>query len=99
MNRHIKKTSRLYEEKRKTFYNLLKKYFKNQAEILMGSSGMEIGLIVNKPYLREKIKKSGVAVHIVEETDEHTTMLLSCGIIDENEMESAVKKLYLGLQK
>ena len=65
----------------------------------MGSSGMELGLIVNKPYLGDRIKKSRVAVHIVEENENKTTMLLSCGIIDEKEMEPAIKKLYLGLQK
>jgi GntR family transcriptional regulator/MocR family aminotransferase len=99
LNRHIKKTARLYEEKRKEFCDLLKKYFKDDAEILMGSSGMELGLIVNKPYLGDRIKKSRVAVHIVEENENRTTMLLSCGIIDEKEMEPAIKKLYLGLQK
>ena len=60
---------------------------------------MEIGLVVHKGNLSTKIKGSGVDVHIVEEAEEHTTLLLSCGIIEEDKMEDAIKKLYIGLQK
>lgn len=99
LNRHIKKTARLYEDKRKIFHDLLKNYFKEDSEIYMGNSGMEIGLVINKPNLSAKIKASGVDVYIVDEGEEFTTLLLSCGIIEESEMEAAIKKLYIGLQK
>lgn len=99
LNRHIKKTARLYEDKRIKFHDLLKKYFKDDSEIYMGNSGMEIGLVIYKPNLSAKIKASGVDVYIVDEGEETTTLLLSCGIIEESEMEAAIKKLYIGLQK
>ncbi len=99
LNRHIKKTARLYEDKRIKFYKLLNKYFNDEAEIYMGNSGMEIGLVIHKPNLSAKIKDSGVEVHIVEEGNDATTLLLSCGIIEESEMEAAIKKLYIRLQK
>lgn len=99
LNRHIKKTARLYEDKRIKFYNLLNKYFKNDSDIFMGNSGMEIGLVIHKPNLSAKIENSGVEVHIVEEEENSTILLVSCGIIEESEMEQAIKKLYIGLQK
>ena len=57
---------------------------------------MELGLVIHKSNLSPKIKASGVDVYIVDEGEESTTLLLSCGIIEESEMEAAIKKLYIG---
>ncbi|MBR5637973.1 MAG: PLP-dependent aminotransferase family protein, partial [Pseudobutyrivibrio sp.] len=99
LNRHLKKTVRLYEDKRENFEALLRKYFKKDAEIYVGKSGMEIGLVLHKPNLSKKLANLPVKVFVVDEGEDSTTLLLSCGIIEESEMETAIKKLYIGLQK
>ena len=99
LNRHIKKTTKLYAEKREAFYKCLHKYFKEEAEILKGQSGMEMGLIVKGTDLPRKLEKSEVSIQIIDSNEGKTSILLSCGIIDEKDMERAIKALYLAIKK
>ena len=99
LNRHIKKTTKLYAQKREAFYKCLIKYFKDDAEILKGQSGMEMGLVVKGDKIENKVEKAGVLVQVIESNDERSAMLLSCGIIDEKDMEGAIKALCSAIKK
>ena len=97
MGRHIRKTVRLYDDKRQKFYQLLKKHLSSQAQILMGQSGMELCLVIPKGNIGLAIRKSGVAVNIIEEKEGETILLLSCSIIEDEDMEKAIKTLKAAL--
>ena len=100
LGRHVRKTARLYEEKRKVFYDLLQKRFGKQAEILLGKSGMEVELILRgkQAVAAKALEGQGIRVTVLEEQKNQTNLLLSCSILPEEEMKFAVDALYHGLK-
>ena len=98
LNRHIKKMRRLYEEKRKLMYQGLKKVFTKDASIIMGESGMEIGVKLSGKDLEDKLKKGDVCVNIVDSGADSAMFLVSCSRIDIDEIGLAIDKLNYGLQ-
>jgi hypothetical protein len=63
----------------------------------MGQSGMELCLVIPKGNIGLTIRKSGVAVNIIEEKEGETILLLSCSIIEDEDMEKAIKTLKAAL--
>lgn len=98
LNRHIKKMRRLYEEKRKLMYQGLKKVFTKDASIIMGESGMEIGVKLSGKDLEDKLKKGDVRVNIVDSGSDSAMFLVSCSRIDIDDIGLAIDKLNYGLQ-
>ena len=98
LNRHIKKMRRLYEEKRRLMYEGLKKVFTKDASIIMGESGMEIGVKLSGKDLEDKLKKGDVCVNIVDSGADSAMFLVSCSRIDIDEIGLAIDKLNYGLQ-
>ncbi|MBQ6463436.1 MAG: PLP-dependent aminotransferase family protein [Pseudobutyrivibrio sp.] len=98
LNRHIKKMRRLYEDKRKLMYKSLKQAFGNDGEIMLGESGMEMGVKLSRNAINTKLDKCNVKVNIVEASENTATFLVSCSKIDIEEIGEAVLKLNYGLQ-
>jgi len=98
LNRHIKKMRRLYEEKRKLMYQGLKKVFTKDASIIMGESGMEIGVKLSGKDIEDKLKKGDVRVNIVDAGSDSAMFLVSCSRIDIDDIGLAIDKLNYGLQ-
>ena len=98
LNRHIKKMRRLYEDKRKLMYKSLKQAFGNDGEIMLGESGMEMGVKLSRKGINTKLDKCNVKVNVVENSENTATFLVSCSKIDIEEIGEAVLKLNLGLQ-
>lgn len=94
LNRHIKKMKRHYAEKRKLMTGLVEKYFKDEAQLLLGDSGMEFGLVIKGENINKRIEKSTVKVGVLNSADDFITLLLSCSIIPEEKLELAIKELY-----
>lgn len=98
LNRHIKKMRRLYEDKRKLMYKSLKQAFGNDGEIMLGESGMEMGVKLSRNAINTKLDKCNVKVNVVENSEGTATFLVSCSKIDIEEIGEAVLKLNYGLQ-
>ena len=98
LNRHIKKMRRLYEDKRKLMYKSLKQAFGNDGDIMLGESGMEMGVKLSRKGINTKLDKCNVKVNVVEITESTATFLVSCSKIDIEEIGEAVLKLNYGLQ-
>ncbi|MBP3728275.1 MAG: PLP-dependent aminotransferase family protein [Pseudobutyrivibrio sp.] len=98
LNRHIKKMRRLYEDKRKLMYKSLKQAFGNDGEIMLGESGMEMGVKLSRKGINTKLDKCNVKVNVVEISESTATFLVSCSKIDIEEIGEAVLKLNYGLQ-
>lgn len=98
LNRHIKKMRRLYEDKRKLMYKSLKQAFGNDGEIMLGESGMEMGVKLSRKGINTKLDKCNVKVNVVEISEGNATFLVSCSKIDIEEIGEAVLKLNYGLQ-
>ena len=98
LNRHIKKMRRLYEDKRKFMYKSLKQAFGNDGEIMLGESGMEMGVKLSRKGINVKLDKCNVKVNVVETSESTATFLVSCSKIDIEEIGEAVLKLNYGLQ-
>jgi len=98
LNRHIKKMRKLYEEKRQLMYKELLAAKIKDAEILFGESGMEIGLRLSRPDLKEKVISSPVAVNMMEDKDKSLILLLSCSRIPKEHIKFAIEKLNSCLQ-
>ena len=98
LNRHIKKMRRLYEDKRKLMYKSLKQAFGNDGEIMLGESGMEMGVKLSRNAINTKLDKCNVKVNVVEASENTATFLVSCSKIDIEEIGEAVLKLNCGLQ-
>lgn len=98
LNRHIKKMRRLYEDKRKLMYKSLKQVFGNDGEIMLGESGMEMGVKLSRKGIDVKLDKCNVKVNVVETSENTATFLVSCSKIDIEEIGEAVLKLNCGLQ-
>ncbi|MBQ8490159.1 MAG: PLP-dependent aminotransferase family protein [Pseudobutyrivibrio sp.] len=98
LNRHIKKMRRLYEDKRKLMYKSLKQVFGNDGEIMLGESGMEMGVKLSRKGINTKLDKCNVKVNVVETSEGTATFLVSCSKIDIEEIGEAVLKLNYGLQ-
>ncbi len=98
LNRHIKKMRRFYEDKRKLMYNELQQFFGSDADILLGESGMEIGVKLSGNNIKDKLDKCNVRVNLIDAKDNEATFLVSCSKIDIGEIGDAVLKLNYGLQ-
>ncbi|MBE5918354.1 MAG: PLP-dependent aminotransferase family protein [Pseudobutyrivibrio ruminis] len=98
LNRHIKKMRRLYEDKRKLMYKSLKQAFGNDGEIMLGESGMEMGVKLSRNAINTKLTKCNVKVNVVETSEGTATFLVSCSKINIEEIGEAVLKLNCGLQ-
>ena len=57
---------RLYEDKRKLMYKSLKQAFGNDGEIMLGESGMEMGVKLSRKGINTKLDKCNVKVNVVE---------------------------------
>lgn len=98
LNRHIKKMRRLYEDKRKLMYKSLKHVFEKNATILMGESGMEIGVKLSGRNMVEKLKENQVRVKVVDISEDMALFLVSCSRIAIEDIGDAIEKLNYGLQ-
>ncbi len=92
LNRHIKKIHRHYGEKRQIMLDSLGKHFKKNA-ILVGDSGMEIGLKLDIKDARRILAENDIAVSAIDEFENSTIILLSFGRIEMGKIEAAIKKL------
>ena len=98
LDRHIKKIKRIYDDKRNFMYEALNNSFSNDAEIIMGESGMEIALKLKGERVLEKIENSQIAVNILEASENAVTMLISCSKIETENIYKAIQKLNDSLQ-
>ena len=98
LNRHIKKMKRFYEDKRKMMYRIMKKSFRDNADIFMGDSGMEIGVKLKGTGIKERLEKSKVKLNIMEYSENTATILISCSKIQKENIIPAVEKLNCSLQ-
>ncbi len=98
LNRHIKKMRRLYEDKRKLMYKSLKRVFVKNATILIGESGMEIGVKLSGRNMVEKLKENQVRVKVVDISEDMALFLVSCSRIAIEDIGDAIEKLNYGLQ-
>lgn len=99
LDRHIKKIKRLYDDKRNLMYQALSAFFSNDAEIIMGESGMEMALKLKGDKILDKIENSQVAVNILEASEDEVTVLISCSKIETENIYNAIQKLNDSLQK
>ncbi len=99
LDRHIKKIKRLYDDKRNLMYEALQKHFSDNAEIIMGESGMELAVKLKGDNILAQIEKSQVAVNILEVSENAATMLVSCSKIETENIYKAIQKLNDSLQK
>ena len=99
LDRHIKKIKRLYDDKRNLMYEALQKHFSDNAEIIMGESGMEMAVKLKGDNILAQIEKSQVAVNILEASENAATMLISCSKIESENIYNAIQKLNDSLQK
>ena len=99
LDRHIKKIKRLYDDKRNLMYEVLQKFFSDDAEIIMGESGMEMAMRIKGAGVLDKIENSQVAVNILEASENAVTMLVSCSKIETENIYNAIQKLNDSLQK
>ena len=98
LERHIKKMRRLYDEKRHSLINKLKKELDFQQKLdsvrlFIGESGMEIGLMVPFPGLFEYAKDNDLLLIPIEENETQSTCLISVSGIDSKLIPEAVDKL------
>lgn len=99
LDRHIKKIKRLYDDKRNLMYEALRDSFSNDAEIIMGESGMEMAVKLKGDNILAQIETSPVAVNILETSENEATMLISCSKIESENINNAIQKLNDSLQK
>ncbi|SOC06494.1 MocR-like pyridoxine biosynthesis transcription factor PdxR [Pseudobutyrivibrio ruminis] len=99
LDRHIKKIKRLYDDKRNLMYEALQKHFSDNAEIIMGESGMEMAVKLKGEKVCEKIENSPVAVNVLETAENAATILISCSKIESENINNAIQKLNDSLQK
>lgn len=98
LGRHIKRMKRFYEDKRKMMYRIMKKSFRDNADIFMGDSGMEIGVKLKGTGIKERLEKSKVKLNIMEYSENTATILISCSKIQKENIIPAVEKLNCSLQ-
>ena len=79
-------------------YEALNNSFSNDAEIIMGESGMEIAVKLKGDRVLEKIENSQIAVNILEASENAVTMLISCSKIETENIYKAIQKLNDSLQ-
>ncbi|MBE5913299.1 MAG: PLP-dependent aminotransferase family protein [Pseudobutyrivibrio ruminis] len=99
LDRHIKKIKRLYDDKRNLMYEALQRHFSDNAEIIMGESGMEMAVKLKGDNILAQIEDSQVAVNILEASENAATMLISCSKIESENIYNAIQKLNDSLQK
>ena len=99
LDRHIKKIKRLYDDKRNLMYEALQKHFSDNAEIIMGESGMEMAVKLKGDNILAQIENSQVAVNILEASENAATILISCSKIESENIYNAIQKLNDSLQK
>ena len=90
LNRHIRKTHRYYEGKRELMLSLLKTEFKGKAEVIVGESGMEVGLKPIKPINKDKLEKCPVKVSQIKDREGKEVLLLSCSKISVDDFKPAL---------
>lgn len=93
LNRHVKKLKKLYGEKRVLLKGAIRKNFGNEVEVLLGDSGMEIGLRVSGQGIRRSLEESPIKVGILEEEKDGLIMLLSCSRMSEEEIREGLLEL------
>lgn len=98
LSRHIKKMKRLYEEKRQVMIRELENTFLKKEDILVGDSGMEIGIRLWGTDLANKLNNGLVKVNIIDLSDGAATILVSVSKVEIGKIGDAVKKLNFSLQ-
>ncbi|MBO6129608.1 MAG: PLP-dependent aminotransferase family protein [Pseudobutyrivibrio sp.] len=98
LSRHIKKMKRLYEEKRQVMIRELENTFLKKEDILVGDSGMEIGIRLWGTDLANKLNNSLVKVNTIDLSDGAATILVSVSKVEIGKIGDAVKKLNFSLQ-
>ena len=93
MRRHIKKIRRIYSEKRELMISALERYLKNDTRLLLGDSGMEIGLVVEKEDIADKLADKGIAITVVRKENYEVTLLLSCSGVENELIEPGIRLL------
>ncbi len=82
LSRHVKKMRHLYEEKRNQLYECLQKSLRDcQGQILMGDSGMELGLKLPNAQAQKLLERKEISVILLNQDDKDTILLLSCSCI------------------
>lgn len=95
LGRHIRKTARLYENKRQEFIRQLERRFVGQGKVRFGKSGMEVVLDVPSEGISEAgLQEKGILVSILENQGGVASILLSCSILPEEEMAESIDALY-----
>ncbi|MBR1623538.1 MAG: PLP-dependent aminotransferase family protein [Pseudobutyrivibrio sp.] len=93
LNRHIKKIHRHYGEKRQIMLEALREYFSAE-NLLVGDSGMEIGLRLNIKSAKTEFEKEKLFVNVIEEAEDYNILLLSCSLISMEDIKIAIKRVY-----
>lgn len=90
MMRHIRKMRRVYEGKRQILLDILKNSFEI---VLAGESGMEFAVDLAGEYDLAYFLERGIGVTILASNQEATRILLSCGIMSEEEIVDGIGHL------
>ena len=98
LSRHIKKMKRLYEEKRQVMIRELENTSLKKEDILVGDSGMEIGIRLWGTDLANKLNNGLVKVNTIDLSDGAATILVSVSKVEIGKIGDAVKKLNFSLQ-
>ena len=98
LSRHIKKMKRLYEEKRQVMIRELENTCLKKEDILVGDSGMEIGIRLWGTDLANKLNNGLVKVNTIDLNDGAATILVSVSKVEIGKIGDAVKKLNFSLQ-
>ncbi len=69
-----------------------------KVSILVGESGMEIGLIVEGTNIVSKLERCEVDVNVIEASENRAILLLSCSRIPQADIKNAIEKLNDSLQ-
>ena len=99
LRRHLKKIKRLYGEKRQSLQQCVEKKFGDNTEILFGDSGMEMGILIREPNVKERLEKSSVNVTILQKEKDDVLILLSCSKISEEDIEKGIEELQKSISK
>ena len=89
---------RLYEEKRQVMIRELENTFLKKEDILVGDSGMEIGIRLWGTDLANKLNNGLVKVNTIDLSDGAATILVSVSKVEIGKIGDAVKKLNFSLQ-
>ena len=74
-------------------YKSLKQVFGNDADIMLGESGMEMGVKLSRKNINAWLDECNVKVNVVEASENTATFLVSCAKIDMEDIEAAILKL------